>query len=183
MIKNLVHKSKITWTGIFASWQSHEGQDPAWQALAREKGWESWAAWRENQADAIDAEKREWHIYEITHPNETIPTFLMGPFRGWQRHYPKEEAHTHSVADLVHDHTGWVQENARVHLLQDHFPERTQFIGVYAEEEDAIILFEGHHRAAAVALQVHDGDPLSFFTPPTIALTEMTAEKIRHLRS
>ncbi|HBB37836.1 MAG: hypothetical protein UV82_C0005G0025 [Candidatus Magasanikbacteria bacterium GW2011_GWD2_43_18] len=184
ILGQLIYTDRTSWDEVFRVWKLAEGSDPEWQRFAREeKGYESWDAWRGEQAAAIHAERREWVLYDIPKPNTTIPHFLMGPFQGWQKHYPREEAHTHSFADLVVDHTDWVRSHDGIQARASHFPEQTQFIGIYAVEEDRIILFEGHHRAAAIALRVYEGNPISFSSPPTIALTTMNAADVALVRS
>jgi uncharacterized protein (DUF1015 family) len=56
----------------------------------------------------------------------------------------------------------------------DDFPNPSQFIGVYVEDEDKIILYEGHHRAAAIALAEYKKIPLKLGTI-TIAITKVTS--------
>lgn len=183
-MKNVQYRQGTDWNDVFFRWKQEEGSDPVWQKFAKEeKGWDSWDEWRGYQANLIGAKEREWSIYEIQKPNETIPEFLLGPYNGWQKHYPLEEAHTHTVADLVRDHTAWVKENVGVQARAAQFPQQAQMIGVYAEDEDRIILYEGHHRAAAIALRVFEGDPIVFETNLTIAITNMSSEDVKNFRN
>ncbi len=143
-----------------------------WQNFAtQEKGWESWEAWRGHQASLFEAEKRQWRLYEISSPNETIPRFRIGPFAGWQKHF--EEKNVNTFEDLVREHMDWVSGNIGVRSRVDHFPQPTQFIGVYLEQDNVVVLYEGHHRAAAVAFAMHQGKPIEFRINPTIALTSV----------
>ncbi len=172
-MKNLTLLKNSNWDDVFATWQAHEGQDPVWQAFAvNEKGWASWEEWRQYQATQIKAQERAWGIYAIEDPLHTIPEFRMGPFRGWQNNYPEEEKNTHTFADVVSGKREWVANNIGIQSRMKEFPQDTQFIGIYVEDVDQVILFEGHHRAAAVALSVHDKQPL-VLGEPTIALTSV----------
>ncbi len=166
---------KTNWADIFALWKATEGTDPVWQEFARrEKGWDSWEAWRGHSASLFGASERDWRLYEISSPNETIPKFRIGPFDGWQKHFEKKNVHT--FEDLVHDHTAWVSQNIGVRSRLQQFPQPTQFIGVYLEQDDVVVLYEGHHRAAAIALAVHQGTPIHFEINPTIALTTVQGD-------
>lgn len=175
MLQHLKRLRNATWEEVFAVWKAHEGADPVWQEFARkEKGWDSWAQWRSYQASHFEAATRTWMLYEIENPNELIPKFRLGPFHGWQKHY--EEKNIYTFEDLVRDHYEWVSQNIGVRSRMKAFPQNTQCIGLYIEQDDTIVLYEGHHRAAAVALAVHDGTPISFQTNPTIALTSIQGD-------
>lgn len=181
MIDGLVFIKDVSWDEVFRVWEENEGQDPVWQEFAKkEKGFENWRAWRAHQSAKIGAHEREWKLYEMVNPNATVPKFLMGPFRGWQNHY--EEKNIHTFADLARDHTAWVANNVGVKARLAEFPEITQFIGIYAKDEDQIILVEGHHRAAAVALAAFQGNSIVFTKNHVIALTEMDTEEVKKLR-
>ncbi|PIR03436.1 MAG: hypothetical protein COV60_00285 [Candidatus Magasanikbacteria bacterium CG11_big_fil_rev_8_21_14_0_20_43_7] len=183
MLDNLTFFKQTSWQDVFIAWKSQEGSDPVWQRFAKEeKGWESWDAWRSHQARLINAAYREWSICEIPDPNSIVPQFLMGPYRGWQKQYAEEEANTHTFADLVRDNIQWVKENIGVKTRTENFPQSTQMIGVYAEDEGKIILYEGHHRATAIAFRVHEGDPIVFAENPTIAVVKMNGEDLSKFR-
>lgn len=173
---NQLHFSKnVTWDDVFSVWKANEGTDPIWQEFAKtEKGWESWEAWRGYQASLFRASEREWKVYELTDPNALVPKFRLGPFQGWQKHF--EEKNVHTVEDLVRDHRGWVEENTGIRSRRENFPQDTQFIGMYFQDSEAIVLYEGHHRAAAIALAIAEGQPLVFSQPPTIALTSIPGD-------
>lgn len=175
MWSNFKSLGEVSWPEVFAVWKANEGADPVWQEFAREeKGWGTWEEWRSHQAAQFGAGEREWKIYEVMDPNRSVPEFRLGPFQGWQKHY--EEKNVHTFADLVRDHTEWVRGNVGVRSRLEHFPQGTQFIGLYLEAEDAVVLYEGHHRAAAIALAVYDGKPLKFSRHPTIALTVLSGD-------
>lgn len=175
-MKHILVKKQTTWEDVFSTWQSQEGADPVWQNFAtKEKGWESWEAWREYQFGLYgDMETWNWELCSIDDPNMTIPDFRIGPYRGWQQHF--DVPHVHTFADLVDEAEHWVRGNIGVQDRLQHFPQGTQMIGMYIEQDDSIILMEGHHRAAAIALAVADGTPLLFTEPPVLALTRYTGD-------
>lgn len=182
MQSNFQLLGEVSWQEVFALWKANEGADPVWQEFARrEKGWGTWEEWRSHQAEQFTASERQWELYEITRPNEDVPKFRMGPFHGWQKHY--EEKNTHTFADLVRDHTEWVLGNIGVCSRLENFPQGTQFIGLYFEAEDAVVLYEGHHRAAAIALAVFQGKPVVFKENPTIALTRVAGDAVSFLQA
>jgi len=118
---------------------------------------------------AVWAGERKWKLSELMRPNEDVPKMRMGLFPGWQKQYQDKNVHT--FEDLVRDHTAWVRANSGVRSRLADFPQATQFIGLYLKQDDVIVLYEGHYRAAAVALAVYDGRPIPFLQNPTIALT------------
>ncbi|MBI5369743.1 alpha/beta fold hydrolase [Candidatus Uhrbacteria bacterium] len=170
MFQQLKRSRDVPWDEVFEVWRASEGSDPVWQELAKKKGWDSWEAWRGNQVAIFGADKRRWTLYEITEPNVIIPAMRIGPFKGWQEHF--QEKNRHTFEDLVREQTSWVASNVGVRARLASFPPRTQFIGLFVKQDQTIVLFEGHHRAAAIALAVAQGQPIVFDALPTIALTE-----------
>ena len=170
-LKFMKHSS---WEEVFQKWKEDEGSIKAWQDFAvREKGWGSWEEWRQHQASFIDAQNRKWDIYEILDPNKIIPNFRIGPFKSWQDNYSEAEKNIHTFRDLVRDKTEWVMGNSGIKSMKDNFPPNSQFIGIYVEEDDIVVLFEGHHRVAATALSDFVGSPFEFEILPTIAMTSI----------
>jgi hypothetical protein len=180
MLEGFTFLKDTSWGAVFRVWEEHEGSDPVWQEYAKKEGWESWRAWREHLSSQFGARDRRWKLYEVSDPAQVIPKFLMGPFRGWQNHY--EEKNIHTFVELVRDHTDWVADNIGVRTRKTDFPVDTQFIGVYIKDEGRIVLYEGHHRAAAIALAAHEGSSISFTTNPVIAITEMGTEDTKQFR-
>jgi len=170
MLKGLSLIKKSSWTEVFATWKSQEGSDPIWQEFARrEKGWDSWEAWRSHASQQWSAASRDWSLYSIENPNESIPDFLLGPFKAWQGHFDEKLVHT--FRDLVAKKQEWVRENSGIKSRLNKFPADTQLIGVYLPKSDQIMILEGHHRCSAVALAVASGTPIHFEKAPVIALT------------
>jgi hypothetical protein len=177
-MNGITHTKKTSWQEVFEIWKSQEGSDPVWQRFAtEEKGWDSWEAWRQYQFGWYgDIANWNWEFCTIDEPNILVPQFRIGPYRGWQQHF--DEPFVHTFADLIDVAGDWVRSNIGVQARLRQFPQGTQFIGLYIEQSDTIVLMEGHHRSAAVALAVADDDPIVFTTLPTIALARYIGDEI-----
>ncbi|MBI4714021.1 hypothetical protein HY771_02440 [Candidatus Uhrbacteria bacterium] len=180
MLNHLKYLNDVSWQEIFNVWKSNEGLDPVWQAFAKnEKGWDTWEEWRGYQASILGASEREWKLFEILDPNQTVPKFLIGPFQGWQKLF--EEKNIRTFEDLVHDKTEWVKENIGIKTRREHFPQPTQFIGLYIEDKQKIVMYEGHHRSAAISLAVFEHNPIVFTSNSTIVLTAIIGDSSKLL--
>ncbi|MBI2475451.1 hypothetical protein HYV69_03450 [Candidatus Uhrbacteria bacterium] len=180
MLNQLKYINDVSWQEVFNVWKANEGSDPVWQAFAKnEKGWDTWEQWRGYQASILGATKLEWKLYEIFNPNQIVPKFLIGPFPGWQKHF--EEKNVHTFEYLVSKKTEWVKENIGIKTRREHFPRSAQFIGLYLEDKNKIVMYEGHHRAAAISLAVFENNPIVFESNPTIALTTITGDSSKLL--
>lgn len=177
-MKHITFVQQTDWQEVFATWQSEEGSDPVWREFAKkEKGWDSWEAWRQYQFGLYgDVQNWDWELHSIDKPNIVIPQFRIGPYQGWQQHF--DQPHIHTFADLAQQAEDWLRDNVGVQDRLANFPQGTQFIGMYIERNDTIVLMEGHHRSAAVALAVADGDPIQFTEPPLLALTRYTGDEL-----
>lgn len=178
MITGLKKIGPISWESIWENWKAHEGSQPSWQAIAREKGFDSWESWRGKQADFFNASTRAWEEFEIADPMGVIPQFRMGPYKSWQDHFAEKNVHT--FADLVREKHEWVANNSGVQRMLQEFPGDTLILGLYLESSGAIVVFEGHHRCAAVALAAHDGLSLNI-EHPRIAISRMAADEERKI--
>jgi len=171
----------ISWDEIFENWYKREGSRKEWQKFATEvKGWPDWRSWRKSAADFIDADKREWKLYEIENPNEFIPKCLIGPWKNWQNNF--EEKNKHTFEDLIKMHPHWVNDNGKIQQIKNDFPDKNEFIGIYFQNSDRFVIFEGSHRAAAIAQAVAERNPINFKTNPIIAVTEFSEEEAELLR-
>jgi len=82
--KNMKLIERTTWHDVFEGWRIREANNPDWIECATKKGWPDWESWRSFTAKQIDAENREWKIYQFTNPTEEISEMLIGPYAGWQ---------------------------------------------------------------------------------------------------
>ena len=181
-MNQLKYLKQTTWKNVFATWKQHEGSDPAWQKFAvEERGFDSWEAWRSAQSEKVHAADLDWNIYTITNPNDFILDLLLGPFRGWQKFF--EEKLQHTVQDIVDKEFDWINNHNKTKELRKNFPEKTQFIGLYLPWVNKMMLYEGHHRAAAITVAKKVGTPLVFDNLPTIALAEIKQENWKFLEA
>lgn len=173
MNNNFKYLKDITWEEVFENWRKREGNHKEWQKCAREvKGWPDWESWRKFSSEELfGAQNRRWKIYEVLNPNKTIPEFLIGPWNGWQKNFIEKNKHT--FADLVSDHYEWVNDNEKIKQILANFPDSTEMIGIAIKKSDKIILFEGSHRAAAIALASQNNQSIRFKNNPLIAITEI----------
>jgi len=147
MNEKIVFKQKSSWNEVFVTWESQEGQEVSWQKHAQEIGWDSWRQWRSFISDQLALSSKDWNIYEIQDLS-VVSDFLLGPFRGWQKHF--ESKLTHTFRDLVELHQDWVSQNKSIQNLIANFPADTQLIGLIRESDGKIMLYEGHHRCSAL---------------------------------
>ncbi len=171
-----------TWESVFQDWKQREGNDPGWIHCATTiKGWDSWESWRRFSASQIQAEDRDWVIYEFTDPMHDIPAMLVGPFTGWQSRLPKPNVH--SFADLVAipEQRTFFSDHEKVSGMMKQFPSSTTFIGLKREDSGAIVCLEGHHRATAVALSAQDGTEIDFGGRVQIALATLNVDDVNLL--
>ncbi|MBU0597123.1 hypothetical protein KJ641_01040 [Patescibacteria group bacterium] len=163
------------WNEVFANWRDSEGSNPVWQDFAKDvKGWNSWEERRLHQSNQMGADKRSWQLYEIVGPNELVPKFKIGPFASWQNNFKIKNKHTFQY--LVQNHFNWVTANTGVNSIRLNFPQKTMFIGIYLPEDDSITMFDGTHRATAVALAKYQNDSIEFDLNPLIAITILDNE-------
>ncbi|MBU0649117.1 hypothetical protein KJ969_03410 [Patescibacteria group bacterium] len=139
------------------------------------KGWPDWESWRSYSADFIKAKERDWKLYEIKEPNEAIPNFVIGPWQGWQENFERKNVQTFEY--LVKNCRAWVEKNGKINKIKNDFPEISEFIGILIKETGEIVLFEGSHRAAAIALAKEMGQPIQFKNNPTIAIAEISRDE------
>ena len=144
------------WEEVFLEWYKNEGTDPKWAALAKEKGFATWADWRVNgHARRFDAQNTKWGFYEITNPAEIVGSWFGGPFRTWiERYYGGEKTKSFSeLATLpeIAEHTG-------IRSRMQNYP-TSSVITALELPDGRIFVAEGMHRACALALLTKEGKP------------------------
>ena len=156
---------------VFSLWEKGEGQLESWNKVAIEKGWDSWKDWRWHCFKSVKGDKASWNLYEIVNPNKSIPHFKIGPTQSWQKHFAEKNNHT--FQDLIDEHIEWVKQNDGVQVQLKEFPQPSHMIALHFPDADQLVLFEGHHRSAAITLAKKMGEPLVFNSPLTISIAEM----------
>lgn len=160
-----------SWSEIFQTWRDNESRQPRWINHYTSHGYTSWEEWRQKGIEELKLSDREWFLYRILSPAQTIPNFWGGPFRSWREaHYGKKE--TLTFADLVKSPK--ISGHEIVKQLAAQFPGPTALIGLVQKEK--VIIFEGMHRCCAVALVASWNQKIS--AQITIALTDFSDEEI-----
>ena len=177
-INDLQNKREINWPDIFLNWQKREGSRPEWQKVAREKGWNTWTEWRSNWVKLFRAEDRKWNQFTISNPLKAVPKFRVGPSGSWQKHFPGNKSNKYTFADLVKKES-FVQ-NEKVYSILNNFPKTTEFIGLLLPD-NSIVIIDGHHRAAALALAAKQKKNIVFDQPLVIFLAKLGREEIKLL--
>ena len=163
-----------TWEEVFALWRSRESTNPGWIRCATEiKGWPDWESWRRFSAAQIQAEKRDWQIFQFTDPLNEIPKMLIGPYSGWQSALPvKNTATFQDLLDIPDQYAKFSQHTGVLSILKG-LPFSTEFIG-FIKDDNQIICLEGHHRATAIALAKRQNKQIDFGSVTvTIALAHL----------
>jgi len=167
----MLRDEETSWGDIFAIWKEREGTMEGWKKVAKQKGWESWEEWRDAHMQNIGAKERKWFRYEILDPLKSVPQFKVGPTPSWQAHFPESERNQHTFEDLVNGDSfhGDDKKNDKTRSMLVTFPKSTEFIGVVLADK-TVVLMEGHHRAAAIALAAQKGEKVKMSGLPTIAI-------------
>ncbi|MCA9373574.1 hypothetical protein KC725_00275 [Candidatus Peregrinibacteria bacterium] len=178
MLEELSYKGVISWDEVFDVWRKNEASQPGWVEVATKvKGWPDWESWRRYMAAEVGAEEREWKLYEFTDPMIQIPEMLVGPFQSWQNQLPEEKRLQTTFSDFIAERLDWARGHGRIQDMIQHFPSSTQFTGLYLEDQDRLLCFEGSHRAAAVALAARDGMAIDFGEQvPLIAVASISGD-------
>jgi hypothetical protein len=156
---------ELSWNDVFEFWRENEEHRENWTKLWKERGFASWADWRKTYADGLGLPSKSWKLYRVDDASISIPDFHGGPFRGWtERFY--NGASAPAFKEIVkhpdiRSHTGILD-------IKKHFPVPTTITGV--QNDDGIVITEGMHRCAAIALAAADGQNIA--TELYIALSD-----------
>lgn len=175
---------ETTWQEIFEGWRQREAHNPGWIACAKEKGWPDWESWRRCTAHQINAENRDWKIFEFTNPMEEIPLMLIGPYSGWQsRVIHKNKTTFKELLEIPSQYEEW-SKHSGVLAIMNGLPFKTEFIGFVRKDINKIVCIEGHHRATAITLAKQQGKNIDFSgTVITIALSDLVVDDCQLLDS
>jgi hypothetical protein len=164
------------WPAVFDDWERREVV--IWDRHWQERGYTSWREWRSRSLEAygyaaLGLEALEWTIHRVAAPLRTVPDICSGPYKGWARYHPDGRRESRSFRDIVrHPEAG---ENGAIRTALSRFrkgiPER--IIGL-RDPEGTVLLIEGHHRCAALAMVAGS---LAFAADLTIALGEIPPDK------
>ena len=137
----------LDWEEVFGFWRGNEAHRPNWIEVYKERGFDSWDAWRQKYIKPFKCDEAEWHFYKLIDPEKNIPSFYGGPFETWKKLYYKEKK-TLKFSEIVK--LSGIQKNEDVNSLADNFPEKTVIIGLVVGKK--IVIIEGMHRSCAIAL-------------------------------
>lgn len=170
--------SDTTWQKIFAVWRNNEASNPNWIKLATEvKGWPDWESWRSFTAKQLDANHRDWKIFQFENPLVEVPNMLIGPYSSWQsRVVNKNNTTFQELLDIPEQYEEWSSNPGILEIING-LPFPTELVGVLRKDNNKIVCIEGHHRATAISLAQRHKQAIDFSkTPITIALTELSPE-------
>lgn len=140
-----------TWNNVFTDWREREAAW-GWEAVWRPRGFESWDAWRKTYTEPLGLEQRTWEIVRLDDPAAIVPRMWAVAYSGWKRYYPLSSSRARLSDIAAHPD---LPTNEKVVGLLKSFPNPTTMIAL--RSGDDIALFEGLHRAAAIALAARDG--------------------------
>lgn len=151
--KDLKLIKKSSWSDVFNVWRENEDYPGShWILLWQERGFKSWEDWRETYVERLGLKQLEWGFYEIIEPMQTVPQFGGGPFRSWvERFYQGKDNPLFSELAFLPE----IQTHQGIINLMNDFPPETVITGVILN--DKVIIVEGMHRCAAIALAAHLG--------------------------
>lgn len=143
-----------SWEEVFLEWYKNEGNRENWNALAKERGYASWADWRVNgYARRFECANADWGFYEISDPASVVSNWYGGPFRSWiERHYGGEK--TRTFAELAAKEGIVAHDGIRSIMAQ--YPKET-VISALELADGRIFVVEGMHRSCALVLMEREG--------------------------
>jgi len=166
-IANLRYIEDTNWDSIWENWESNEGNNPNWIEVARSKGYDTWHEWRSQWVAQFHAQNRDWKKYKVENPISTVPDFLIGPTQGWQNNFISDERNKHSFDYLVKS-VNFVTHK-KINEIIANFPNTTELIGIELPTKK-IVLIEGHHRAAALAVMKNNPNTSKVLKEPNVII-------------
>lgn len=144
------------WEEVFLEWYKNEGENPDWNALARERGFSSWADWRLNgYAARFLCREAEWGLYEIVDPSLVVSEWYGGPFRTWIERYYNGKQTTQFKKLAQHEELRKVQ---KIRSIIEEYPV-TSVVSALELANGDIYVIEGMHRVVALTLMAIEGKP------------------------
>ena len=147
---------KCEWEEVFLSWYENEGKSPNWIALAKERGFASWADWRlKGYAKRFKCAKADWGLYEISNVPEVVSNWFGGPFRTWiEKYYDGEKTKTFAELALRTD----IESHGAVKSMAENYPKES-IITALELADGRFFVIEGMHRSCALAIMAKEGKP------------------------
>ncbi len=142
------------WEEVFIEIYKNEGENPQWLALARERGFKSWAEWRlKGYLGRFDCRNTTWGLYKVSNPSEVVRDWYGGPFRTWVERYYNGHR-TMQFADLAR-HPRLMQVE-KIRSIIEHYPVSTVISAIQLANGE-IQVIEGMHRATALTIMGDEG--------------------------
>jgi hypothetical protein len=162
----------LTWPDVFEIWRKNEAYDGShWHAHYQSHGFKTWEDWRMSYVKPFGLEDLNWQLFSVINPLTAVPLFHGGPFRSWvEKFYEGQEFP--SFTDLAQNPQ--VQSHQGIISFMKNFPKQTILTGVILKGE--IIILEGMHRCAALALANRNG--IKIETEIKIALAKHNRDSI-----
>lgn len=138
----------LTWPEVKEMWRGNEEYLEHWQKYWKAQGYKSWEEWRKKFFWRFNTARADWALYRISSPQESIPLFKPGSFRGWRKFYYPNFTYT-TFAELTLNSN--IINHPPIREFQDHLKKmgHTTIIGLVDPDSTTITVIEGMHRCAA----------------------------------
>lgn len=164
----LKHVMPMSWDDVFDWWRTNEERLPHWIGYWTAKGYDNWEQWRLEKVRHFGLPSLEWHYYQVEMPYISVPAFRGGPFKGWQEHYYKG-LHFPKFAEMAQLPKG-ISDSGEIGKYLVEFPATTVLTGIVHSGD--VIVMEGMHRSAALALVAKKGVTLNIQHDMNICLAQ-----------
>lgn len=145
----------ISWNDVFEYWRHNEEDNLEWKKLWLSRGYDSWRNWRLSYANELELQNKKWELFEIIDPVRTIPNFMGGMFKGWQK---EVYGNKKTLVFIEIAKSTNVLKNKKIISLTENFPKETYLIGL--NMDDDVYVLEGMHRCSAVSVLSSRGKEL-----------------------
>ena len=168
----LTYLQDLSWDEIWKRWK--EDEEEVWRDYYTERGCVDWEHWRGDLVLKHQLQNLKWSLFEIETPKD-VAGFFIGSWKDWRTFYGSRDASRFS--DIVR-YKGFIgsQTEEKLRSIIETFPPHVRFLGMRYKGD--VMLIEGSHRAAAVALALKEG--VSLESALTIGLTDVSKETWDH---
>ncbi len=161
----IIERESVDWAAVFAIMRATEKHQVHWKLHYTEKKYPSWEAWREATIGAILNLNPSWKLCSVPDPLDEVPTWYGGLFKAWEMSYYRGQP-TRTFSELTRFRIGKVEEmefpqeraiseHPYVQQLIQSFPSPTTVVAL-RQADGRIIVVEGMHRCAAIAVAARD---------------------------